>query len=436
MASLFLEYLLENIDSESPGDQAVAPGQTEAVMYFIIDWEQIVKFESNKLVYTMWEEILGSTSLNLKNWAKGGDAIRGGLTRKIPMSFPGDLGNSLYAYEFSMQPYSPNGKDFSTNWNDYLTSEPANGLDYKGFEYLAKYKKVRLEIKFKTRNYFILNDEQLKDAILYKNLAEPRPYTYYNKKYRNAVINGNRRVEIFSDPATYYDFCEYLRYTEINIEPNNEIIVNTQGKLYWRSILGDPEFSPINNAPVTGNNSSANYQTIIKNKVKIKWYQVPKIVIQNPKYAYHLGKVNYGWNYDEQNNPEVFNYPFFKFANGTLLFTGIETTESQFSFPKGVVSNSQASMWANLFVNQYYDITFNFIQYVIPETQLALPTLASLDLAIKGQMYSNGWNFAPLPNNVFYYAQSINDVGALVKGTIPPYFSIPFQLLFDPRYEV
>ena len=132
----------------------------------------------------------------------------------------------------------------------------------------------------------------------------------------------------------------------------------------------------------------------------------------------------------------MFNYPFFKFANGTLLFTGIETTESQFSFPRGRVDDSELSLWGNLFSNQYYDITFNFIQYVIPETQLALPSLGSLDLVIKGQMYSNGWNFAPLPNNIFYYAQSVNGTGALVKGTIPPYWSVPFQLLYNPQFEV
>jgi hypothetical protein len=440
MASPFLQYLLENIDSESPGDQTVAPGQTEAVMYFIIDWDQMFKLTAGgDLIYAMWQEILGSSAISTKNWAVGGALpIRGGLTRSIPMSFPGDLGTSLYAYEFSMQPYSPDGKIADTPWNIFYSGPiPGRRQDYYGFTYLATYKKVRLEIKFKTRNYFILNDEQLEDAILYPNLAVPRDYIFYDKKYRNVNIPaGGKRVEIFSDPVTYYDFCEYLRYTEINVEPNNEIIVNTQGKLYWRSILGDPEFSPINNAPITKNNSSANYQTIIKNKVKIKWYQIPKIVIQNPKYAYHMGKVNYGWNYDEQTNPEVFNYPFFKFANGTLLFTGIETTESQFSFPRARVDDSELSLWNNLFSNQYYDITFNFIQYVIPETQLALPSLGSLDLIIKGQMYSNGWNFAPLPNNIFYYAQSVYGIGALVKGTIPPYWSVPFQSLFNPQFEV
>lgn len=436
MPSEFLNYLLENIDSESPGTSSLAPGQTEAVMYFIIDWDQIFKLTGGgDLVYAMWEEILGSTRISTKDWAVGGAApIRGGLTRKIPMSFPGDIGTSLYAYEFSIQPYSPDGKYLDTPWNEYYSGAGADTLDYKTFEYVARYKKLRLEIKFKTRNYFILTDAQLENAILYDGLAVPRRYSYYNKKYR--TVNrplGGKRVEIFSEIDFYYDFCEYLRYTEINIEPNNEIIVNTQGRLYWRSSLNNPEFSPNNNAPVTNNNSGAQYQTIIKNKIKIKWYQVPKIIIQNPRYAYHLGKCNYGYNYNEDNNPEVYNYDFFKFAPGTLLFTGLETTESQFSFPRGRAGKTELGFWGNLLANQYYDLTFNFIQYVIPETQVTVPDLASLNLTIQGQMYSNGWNFVPLPNNMFYYTQSQSST--IVNGVVPPYWSVPFPILFNPRSD-
>lgn len=448
MASQFFQYLLENIDSESPGDVTVAPGQTEAVMYFICDWDQIVKFTAGGTpIYYMWQEILGSAEFNPKNWAVGGAApIYGGLTRKIPMSFPGFGGGSLYAYEFNMQPYSPDGKVSSFEWNTFLynTNVALINLDYKKFAETAIYKKFRLEIKFKTRNYFILNDNQLENVILYDGLAVPRRYAYYNKIYLEKVVNIPAPPKTYIKPASeinfYYDFCEYLRYTEINVEPNNEIIVNKEGRSYWKVGPkpggGVYANAPLNDSPLMDTNASSQFQTIIKNNVTIKWYQVPKLAIFKPQYILDVGKVNYGWNYDEQQNPEVFNYPFFKFANGTLLMTGIKTEETNFSFPilpykAGNVFNLQS----NLFVNGYYDLTFNMIQYVIPETQIELPVPAPQGIKyIPGSMYSNGWNMVPLPNNQFFYVRTPYDINRNpMEEVLPVYWSAPFQKLFNPQ---
>lgn len=444
MASQFFQYLLENIDSESPGDQTIAPGQTEAVMYFICDWDQIVKFTvGGTPIYYMWEEILGSTEYSSKNWAIGGaKPITGGLSRKIPMSCPGFGGGSLYAYEFNMQPYSPNGKVDSFEWNTFLfnTNFAIINLDYKQFTNSAVYKKFRLEIKFKTRNYFVLNDAQLENPIL-SGLAVPRQYSYYNKIYVEQRVNfplpARTFIKPFSEIAFYYDFCEYLRMTEINIEPNNEIIVNKEGRSYWK-VEKEVANSPLNDSPLMDTNSSSQFQTIIKNNITIKWYQIPKRAIFNNQYLIDMGKVNYGWNYDEQNNPEVFNYPFFKFANGTLLMTGLKTEESNSSFPilpfkAGNVFNLQS----NLFLNGYYDLTFNFIQYVIPESQLELPVPAPQGIQyIPGSMYSNGWNMVPLPNNQYFYVRTPYDINrAPMVETFPVYWSVSFQKLFDPQYK-
>lgn len=433
MAINYLQYLYEHIDSESPGDVYVAPGQSEAVMYFIIDFEYI---------YPIYEEILGWTKPSSKNWGlPGGDPIFGGLSRKPPMSMPGNP--SYYAYQVNITPLAPTGKVTAgtLQWNvdqfGGLAGQPNTALDYRSFLETVAYKQCRLEVKFKTRNYFLLTDEQLEDAIL-GDAGLPPDYLWWKRNYR--VAAGQQGLEVTSDPERYYDFCEYLRYTEMFIEPNNEVIVNQQGNLYWKNTLQVNNgqivrVGPKNGDPVTNINSSVNYQNITKNIVKIKWYQIPQAFISNKQYEYYVGTVNYGWNYDEDTDVKVFNYPFFNYASGTLLFTGVTTEPSGYAYPyRRFNTLNEFTCMSNLTLNQYFDITFNFIQFNQPINQLKQPPVNKLNAQIKGQMYSQGWNFVPLPNNLFYFFTTYNS--ALPnQGTICPYFSYPFQRLFDPQAE-
>lgn len=413
-----LSWLLETIDSESPGDLTVAPGATEASLFFIIDI---------KYIYEAYLLILGYCRVNEVPYQ---DGSIGGLDRGVEMSHPRYAW--LYADSIEFVPISADGNANipMNNYTEFIyQSKSPNGVSYKTFPYYSNYKKIRLQVKFKTRNYSCLTNEQLKDLILRDNIAGPPRFAYYNRD--DFALAGIKR-------EIYKDYYEYIRYTSMEVEPNNEVVVNQAGMGFWKSEtdiplppLNDPNRYPKQNSVVSMKNSSVKFQNITKNKVKITWYKVPKILAFNTQYIVNLGKINQGPNFNEDPDPAIWNYNFFNFIPGTLLFLGITTENAGTTFPIFPFSTKNPfDYYKNQINQQYYNITFNFIQYVIPEDQIERPKAAiAANLSTGGRQYTNGWNFAPLPNRQFHYMENT----AFNKPhDVPPSWAYPFQRFFDP----
>jgi hypothetical protein len=421
MADTDYSFVLEMIDTESPGDTIVAPGATEATLFFLVD---------GNAIYQTFLLILGFTTVsNVNNQGRP----QFGFDRQLPMSHP--RYPYLYAESIDIVGISNVGKTISAtlNYPNFIFDNPSAAIkiDYKTFPYFERPKQYRVAVKFTSRNYFLLTNDQLLPTINDPAGGIPRNYTYWKKDYLRA--NGVK-------DANYTDTREYLRYTEIiGYNPGNEIIANSTGKGFWKSrdLNGQvPTNGPQQDSVITIENASVNFQTIAKNEFKVKWYQIPKWIFQpsdsdeQRPWDYASGMVNYGANYNEDpGNIDVFNFNLFGFSPGTILYTGYTLENASNAFPTVYLDGAETYLKTNYLYNQYYNVEFNFIQWAIPPDVLLKPNLALIDTK-EGKMYSNGWNFTPNGNRNFYYIENGPSTRA---SNMPPYFSFPAQAIFAPR---
>jgi hypothetical protein len=418
------DWILELIDSQSPGDTSLSPAATEATLFFIIPAKDLTR---------AFYDLLGYCKISTKVWP---NQQVGGLERQIPMSHP--RYPMLYCDSVEIVGVSVNGNQASNDLASPLT-EYANqiyqtaladptAINYKTNPYFAVYKQYRLSVHFKAVPYFALTDEQMVPAIGGNVLGpSPKKYDYWVRDDR--VATGFKR-------ESYYDFREYLRYCTVNITPTNEVIANTNGRTFWHTAkpgeIQPPFPAPYTEQPMSQQNSPTNFQNITKNKIEITWFKVPREILNNPQYITSYGMINYGPNFnDDAGDIDVWNYEFFNFAPGTLLFTGINYRNIQTPFPiKNFSGATEINLLQNPIKNQYMDLTFTFWQYTQPLDQTIRPDLNSIAYKECGKMYSQGWNLLPAPSRNFYYVESAPIPQK--NNAYPPYMSYPFPRLFDP----
>jgi len=415
-----LAYMLENLDGESPGDLAVAPGATQATLFFTV---------KRKDIYDVFWFVLGYVYVSDKVWGPG---QVGGLKRQVEMSHP--RYPYLYADSIDIVGVKAAGKmaaeSFTVANSIFRTNDPDRQvpIDYRTFPYQAVYDMYRIAVTFRTRNYFVLTDQQLEPAILQGGAAPPK-YTFWQRDNTQ-----NSKVKA----VQYTDYREYLRYTEIKIEPGNDVIVSGDGKFYWKSAppgeVQPEEPAPFAETPLVAQNASVNFINITKNKVRITWNKVPKSVALSDKYTRYAAQCNFGPNFnDDEGDFETFNYNFFNYAPGTLLYTGYTVSEPSCPYPiLGFSGKTDNDLLNNVLKNQTVNITFEFIQYTIPEDQRVQPFLDIIWNPEFGKMITNGWNFVPLPNRMFYYVESNNEANKTIAW--PPYWSFSPQVLWDPGH--
>lgn len=426
MADTDYAWMLEQLDTESPGDLSLAPGSTEATLFFIVNTNDI---------YKTFLYILGYTEVSTENNIALEPTL--GFNRQLPMSHP--RYPYLYADTIDIVGIGTEGQFYAgdVTYPQFIYRNPAAAgqVDYKTFRFYEYNKQLRIAVRYTSRNYFLLTNDQIKQAINSEAHGGNKKFQYYKKNPSNP--NGWALGE-------YYDLREMLRYTEvIGYQPNVELIANSTGKAYWKSKGQNgevPANGPSFDSPVTLENTSTNFQTIAKNDFKIKWYQIPKYLFlpsgnQNYRpWDYGSGMCNFGGNFDtDPGNIQQWNVPFFNFQSGTLLYQGYELEEGGSSFPFIPYDTTATTLPYNSFTNQYYNVIFNFSYFAVPPKQLHPPRLQNVTCQL-GSMYTNGWNFVPVPSRNFYYIES----GDLSPGEkfYPPYYSFPFQLLFNPRAEI
>jgi hypothetical protein len=408
--------LKELIDKQSPGQIEVSPGSSESYMFFIIQ-EDSEESATQKL-FTIIPKILGRVKRSTKIWANN---TRGGLERELAMVHP--FASWMSADTVEIQGIKSEGNAESETY--FPTTEWMRDVDYQTMPYFQTYNMYRLKVNFSAKNYLELNDAQLENAIAGPGGFSPKKYKYW-------VPDVNRNPP-FAD-KDYYDFREYLRFTEMFVEPNNELIANTAGRGFWMSLPFNqavPKIgAPAPNSVITLENAPINFQNITKNIVKIKWYKIPYNTINFDYIKLNAGQVNYGPNWDQDAGDfTTFNYPFFGYKAGTLLYTGykIEDIKPQFPFPDFSVANRRA-LYSNYVDNLMCTMVFNFVQFVIPEDQIVYPDSNSVQFTNYGKMLS-GWNMAPVPSKRFFYVEN-KPIGNKFSA-LPPYWSYPFQNLFS-----
>ena len=156
-----LSYLLEKIDSESPGELSVAPGATEATLFFIIKFDDLYKF---------YVDILGYTAISTVNRVGPNRPV--GLERQIPMSHPNYPW--LYAQSVDLQGVSVNGSLVTENFGGakfFNIDDPPNMVSLKVLRQMDIYDKYRVAVKFNSLPYLVARD-LIKFIFLYSSLFD------------------------------------------------------------------------------------------------------------------------------------------------------------------------------------------------------------------------------------------------------------------------
>lgn len=420
-------WLLECIDSESPGDITVEVGQATATLFFIIKDKDLQK---------AFSDILGYCKFSDKQWNVGNET--GGFMRKVEMSHP--YMPAYTADSIDIIGVSPNGKvasndytqpslEYATNIFQSTNVDPQVPVDYRTIPYFAIYKYYRIAVNFSAKSYFPLTDEQLAPAIL-QGLPQPPEYNYYIRT----------QTPPYTQLKKYVDYREMLRYCTVEAEPSYEIITNQNGRLFWKDVppgkLAPEGGGPAVETPVTVENANTKFVTVCQSKFTVTWFKVPRETLLNPQYAEAFGQVNFGPNsFQDPGDTTIWNYELFNWAPGTMLLTGIDydMSEVNSSFPILPYSaKTRNDMFRNVLKNQYINIKFEFLQLVLPNDQWIAPDIANIANAFNGKMMSNGgWNFTPNGNKNWYYSES----NTIANKTIswPLYFSFPMQRLWDAQ---
>lgn len=347
--------LYELLDRTSPSKASFQTDGGSATMDFIIDRDKVGYMPS---------EILGSVY-------KAEDGT-GRLLRKLPAAHP--FYDWLYATRINniegMQPY---GRELGE------TYQKDKSLNYI-YDFVT-YRKYKVQVQFEPRPYLMINDDDLKAK------AEEKKW-YYNTKDEFVKFN---------DPK------EWLRFVDIECEPNAEFLSSPQGQFMFKT----SDQTPPNNLPVTNQNGGGINILIVKRKIKITWFFVPYEVIFSENVISGLGKVN--------------QYEFYGFPAGSLLLEGTEV--KRYPPPEQLIK--QDPITKGPVAQKLCDITFVFNSIIQSSKDLSTKIPAATKFKIPF-----GHNLCLRPGELKYH---------MVESNYPPnqgfsnrtiYESYPMERLF------
>ena len=347
--------LHELFDRISPSKASFQIDGGSASMDFIIDRDKLG---------SMVSEILGSVY-------KAGDGT-GRLVRKLPAAHP--YYDWLYATRINniegLQPY---GRQLG---EDYQKDKSLNYI----YDFVT-YTKYRVQVQFEPRPYLMINDDDLKGK------AENKKW-YYNTK--------DEFVQ-FNDPK------EYLRFVDLECEPNAEFLSSPQGQFVFKTSDG----SAPNNLPVSNQNGGGINILVVKRKIKMTWFFVPYQIVFAENVISGLGKVN--------------QYDFYGFPAGSLLLEGTEVKR----YPPPEQLLKQDPLWSGPVAQKVCDITFvfNSIMQATRDLSTKLPAKTNFKIPY-------GHNLVPRPGELKYHYVETNYPSSALLGNRPIYESYPMERLF------
>ncbi len=239
------------------------------------------------------------------------------------------------------------------------------------------YNKYKVSVQFEPRPYLMMSDDELR--------GKKRDVKWY--------YNLNDDFENFTDP------CEYLRFVDIECEPNAEFLSSPQGQFLFKTSNN----SAPNNLPVSNQNGGGVNLLIVKRKVKFTWFFVPYEIVFRENVTSGLGKVN--------------QYPFFGFPAGSLLLEGTEV--KRYPPPSQLVANDPVNNSSVL--SKLCDITFIFNCMMQPTKDLSTVIPAATGFKIP-----YGHNLLPRAGELKYYYVECN----FQNQGRPVYESYPMERLF------
>lgn len=350
--------LHELFDRVSPSKASFQIDGGSATMDFIIDREKLGMMVS---------EILGSVY-------KASDGT-GRLTRKLPAAHP--YYDWLYATRINniegLQPY---GRQLG---EDYQKDKSLNYI----YDFVT-YKKYKVQVQFEPRPYLMVNDDDLKGK------ADTKKW-YYNTK--------DEFVE-FKDPK------EYLRFVDLECEPNAEFLSSPQGQFFFKT-KDNSAPGGANPTPVSNQNGGGINVLVVKRKIKMTWFFVPYEIVFSENVISGLGKVN--------------QYDFYGFPAGSLLLEGTEVKR----YPPPEQLLKQDPINAGPVAQKVCDITFVFNSFMQAKRDLSdkIPDSTKFKIAY-------GHNLVPRPGELKYHYVETNYPSSALLGNRPIYESYPMERLF------
>jgi len=347
--------LYELIDRTSPSSASFQTDGGAATMDFIIDRANLGALVS---------DILGSVY-------KAGDGT-GRLVRRLPAAHP--YYDWLFASKITnIEGIQPAGRSLGET---YQRDKSVNYI----YDFVF-YQKYKVTVQFEPRPYLLMNDTDLKGK-------QQQVKWYYD-------INDN--FVNFTDPK------EYLRFVDIESEPNTEFLTSPQGQFNFKTQSG----AVPNGLPATNQNGGGIVLRIVKQKVKFTWYFVPYEIVFAENVVSGFGKVN--------------QYDFFGYPKGSLLLEGIES--KRYPPPEVLFKVDPAS--GSSVAQKLCDVTFVFSCFMQPYRDLSADIPASTGFKI-----TYGHNLLPRAGELkYYYVQTKNPTNPALDGR-PVYESYPMERLF------
>ena len=352
--------LLEMFDKISPSKASFQTDGGSATMDFII---------SRDFVPSMVSEILGSVY-------KVGDKS-GRLVRKLPAAHP--YYDWLYASKINnIEGIDPYGRQLG---EDHQTNKSLNYI----YDFMT-YSKYKVQIQFEPRPYLMVNDDDLKGQ------AQELKW-YYNTK--DEFIK-------FSDPR------EYLRFVDLECEPNAEFLSSPQGQFFFKT-KDNAAPGGVGNAatPVSNQNGGGINLLIVKRRIKMTWFFVPYEIVFAENVTDGLGKVN--------------QYSFYGFPPGSLLLEGTEV--KRYPPPEQLIKSDPIN--GGPVAQKLCDITFVFNSIMQANRDLSDKSPDSTKFKI-----CYGHHLVPRPGELKYHYVETNYPSSALLGNRPVYESYPMERLF------
>lgn len=352
----FSQYY-EKIDTEAPSTCGFGMDGSRAEMIFHCNRLQLSGFIEN---------ILGKTAIN----------PNGSLNRDLPLCHPEF--NWLYATNFAVQ-----GVGLAGQIEAETSSQSVQDGLYRNMpETVAIYEKYRIKVQFENRPYLMINDAQMVDLA----------------KQKKSYLQGGA-VQNFTD------FAEYARFVRVSRpQAKPELLAANNGNWYLHSpdLANSPQ--PINQVAGAGPQIKQ-----IKNRVDIKWFFLPYVMITNRNWQKAYGRINFN------------DGDFFGFPDGSLLFDNISIDD--YPGPKPTTVPDLNDLNASIYANRYCDVTFHFEHFEVPAEAAAAEPVGFADPSIIPRHH----NTSPHSGLMKYCFTGNSDTIATAK---PPYYAFNMKQLF------
>jgi len=354
------QNVYEMVDRLSPSKATFQTDGGSATMDFIVDRSHLQNLVSG---------LLGRVQ-------KANDGT-GSLKRILPAAHP--YYDWMFASKItSIEGIQPNGRyDAFLNMRDpsinFITD-------------CAMYLKYKITVQFEHRPYLMMNDDQT-EGITVKDVK-----WYYD-------LNDNFRL--------FDDTCEYLRFVDIEEQPNVEFLSSPNGQFKFFT----PSGLPPHGNPISNQNGGGVQIRIIKQKVRLTWFFVPYEIAFANNVTAGFGKVN--------------QYTFWNYPAGSLLLEGFEV--KRYPPPEQLFGNDP--LVVHPASQKLCDITFIFGCFKPPDDDVSgdIPTGGSYDKF----KVAYGHNLLPRPGTIkYYYVESEPLTSEPSVLSRPIYESYPMQRLF------